>query len=382
MKIGIDARFYGEAGPGRYVGELLRNLEKIDRENDYLVYLKRSNFHAYEPQNPRFKKELADFNWYGFSEQLLFPFKLYRRNFDLVHFTQINVPLLYFRPFVVTVHDLILHEFSTERGNWLKRLLYRLKKIPYFLVFYHAVNRSRKILVPSQTTKEDLLKHYPIDPNKTRVTYEAVDHYPSSDDVKDQIEVLEKYGIKKPYLLCLASFYPHKNIRRLVEAFKSLKDRRVFGGQLVLVGKESDFSRMLRSWVEQEKIAGVNFPGFLSPQGYLPDSEVEVILANAHVYVQPALKEGFGLPPVEAMVFGVPTIVSDIPAMREMCAEAALYFNPLKVEDLVSQIDRLLIDEPLRDDLVKKGLENVKRFAWVSMAKQTLEVYKKAYARN
>ena len=99
MHIGVDARFYGEAGPGRYVSQLLKNLELIDNENEYTIYLKKSNFEQYLPGNPRFKKKLADFHWYSFAEQLIFPLMLYRENFDLVHFTQINVPLAYLKPF-------------------------------------------------------------------------------------------------------------------------------------------------------------------------------------------------------------------------------------------------------------------------------------------
>ena len=159
MKIAIDARFYGEAGPGRYCAQLLRNLEKIDVENDYTVFLKYSNYDLYRPSNVRFKKALADFHWYTFAEQVIFPLILYRGNFDLVHFTQINIPIFYFKPFVVTIHDVILHEFSTERGGIFRRLLYRLKKIPYHLVFLKNVFASVKIFVPSQATKDDLTKY-------------------------------------------------------------------------------------------------------------------------------------------------------------------------------------------------------------------------------
>ncbi len=142
MKIGIDARFYGEAGPGRYVSQLLKNLEVIDGENEYTIYLKKSNFNEYQPKNPKFSKKLADFPWYSFAEQLVFPFMLYKEKFDLVHFTQINVPLLYLLPFVVTIHDVILHEFSTERGGLFKRLSYRFKRIFYFCRIYPSVPRA------------------------------------------------------------------------------------------------------------------------------------------------------------------------------------------------------------------------------------------------
>lgn len=377
MKIGIDARFYGEAGPGRYVSELLRNLELIDDGNDYTIFLKKSNIDEYQPRQGRFRKSLADFHWYTLAEQVVFPLRLYQGNFDLVHFTQINVPLFYLSPFVVTIHDLILHEYPTERGNLLRRFLYRLKRLTYLLVFAKAVYFSRRILVPSQATKDDLQRYYKVRPDKIVVTHEAVDHYPTSPEVSGRVAVLERYGIKKPYLLCLASFYPHKNLKRLVEAFQRLRQGEKFAGQLVLVGKESEFSRLLQNLVERGKVAGVVFPGRSHPQGYLADEEVEVILANAFIYVQPSLKEGFGIPPVEAMVFGVPTVVSDIPCLREMCGEASLYFDPTRVPDIVTQIEKAVVDGSLRSQLRQKGFANVKRFSWRAMAKQTFAVYHK-----
>lgn len=376
MKIGIDARFYGEAGPGRYVSQLLKNLEKIDSVNDYIVYLKKSNFEGFVPEAVNFKKKLADYHWYSFSEQFSFLQDLNRENFDLVHFTQINTPLLYLKPFVVTIHDVILHEFSTERGNFLKKFLYRLKKIPYYLVFAKDVYLSQRIIVPSQVTKKDLLKYYPfISPDKIIVTYESVDHYPSSHNVYEKTEDLQKYGINKPYLFCLGSFYPHKNVTRLVKAFKLVKERKEFNGQLVLVGKGSYFSTKLKNFISENRIADVIFPGSSHSCGYLSDEEVEVILANAFAYIQPALKEGFGIPPVEAMVFGVPTAVSSIECLREMCSQASVYFDPTDVADMANKISILVSDNVLRDELIKKGLENVKRFSWLKMAQETLDVY-------
>lgn len=381
MRIGIDARFFGEAGPGRYVSQLLKNLEAVDLENEYTVYLKKSNFGKYQPRNPKFKKKLADFHWYSLAEQIIFPFLLLKENFDLVHFTQMNVPLVYWRPFVVTIHDVILHEFSTQRGNIFNRLLYRFKKIPYFLIFAKDVYESKAVIVPSQTTKSDVLKYYKINQQKINVTYESVDHYPSSGIIPNSNMILEKYGIKKPYLLALGSFYPHKNIERLARAYKVIRERGTFMGQLVLVGKESYFSEKLRDLVAAEKISDVVFPGAAHPSGYLPDEEVEPILANAFAYVQPALKEGFGIPPVEAMVFGVPTVVSSIPCLSEMCGEASLYFNPSDVTDMAAKIGYAVNDSTLRGALIKKGLENVKRFSWRKMALETLNVYRAAVNR-
>ncbi|MFC1639085.1 glycosyltransferase, partial [Patescibacteria group bacterium] len=121
MKIGIDARFYGSLGKGlgRYVSELIAGLERLDRDNEYVVFLRRENYDEYEPQAPNFSKRLAEIPWYGWREQLLLPGLLKRERLDLMHFTHFNVPLLYRRPFVVTVHDLILLQHPTTRASTL-----------------------------------------------------------------------------------------------------------------------------------------------------------------------------------------------------------------------------------------------------------------------
>ena len=376
MKIGIDARFYGEAGPGRYVSQLLKNLEAIDDQNQYIVYLKKSNYGSYLPRNNNFQKKLANYRWYSFSEQTLFLLDLYKEDFDLVHFTQVNTPILYLKPFVVTIHDTILHEFSMERGNLFNRLIYKIKRWPYFLVFAKDVFFSKSILVPSQATKDDLLRYYKsLKSEKIEVTHEAVDHYPNPQNAQNEEDVLNKYHIKKPYLLSLGSFYPHKNTKKLIEAFSLLKKKELFRGQLVLVGRKSYFSKMWKTYVDENGIEDVIFPGEINYQSYIVDDEAEVILKNATVYIQPALKEGFGIPPVEAMVFGVPTAVSDITCLREMCGDASIFFNPKDVTEMATKIGLLLGDETRRQDIVKKGFANIKRFSWSELARETLKVY-------
>jgi glycosyltransferase involved in cell wall biosynthesis len=118
MRIGIDARFYGSLGKGlgRYTEKLIFHLEAIDTDNEYVVFLRRENFDEYIPRSPRFRKVVAQYAWYGLSEQTLFVLLLYRFRFDLVHFPHFNVPLLYRRPFVVTIHDLILVHYPTLRN--------------------------------------------------------------------------------------------------------------------------------------------------------------------------------------------------------------------------------------------------------------------------
>jgi len=176
MLIGIDARFYGSIGKGlgRYTQKLVEYLEKVDEKNQYIVFLRKENFEEYQPKNKNFRKELADYRWYSFAEQIFFPFKLRKYKFDLVHFPHFNVPLLYRKKFVLTIHDLILIHFPTVRATTLSPIFYWMKFFAYKCVIKSAIKRSQKIFAVSKFTKKDILETYKkIPEEKICVTYEA-----------------------------------------------------------------------------------------------------------------------------------------------------------------------------------------------------------------
>lgn len=175
MRIGIDARFYGPSGGkgiGRYTQQLISNLEKIDSQNEYFIFLRQENFDLYQPQNKNFHKVLADYRWYSFKEQIFFPFKLYILRLDLVHFLHFNVPIFYFGKFIVTIHDLI-HQKSSIESSSLSWLMFHLKKIAYQIVVKSAIKRSRKIITVSDFSKQEIIRYYKVKSNKIFITYES-----------------------------------------------------------------------------------------------------------------------------------------------------------------------------------------------------------------
>lgn len=175
MRIGIDARFYGlPAGLGRYTEKLITYLEKVDQDNEYFVFLTKKGFDLYHPQNPRFRKILADYRWYTFKEQFVFLFKLYRARLDFVHFLHFNVPLLFFGKFVVTIHDLTQRRL-TKKASRLPLLPFYFKKLLYFLVIRHALKKSKKIIAVSGFTKKEIIKYYKINPEKIIIIYESAE---------------------------------------------------------------------------------------------------------------------------------------------------------------------------------------------------------------
>lgn len=372
MRIGIDARFYGPIGKGlgRYTQKLIENLERIDRNNQYFVFLRRHNFDDYVPQNSNFQKVLADYQWYTLSEQIRFPKLLNSYKLDLVHFPHFNVPIFYFKKFIVTIHDLILLHFPTRRSSTLGPFLYAIKFWAYKLVIHSAIKRSNRIITVSEFTKNDILENYPYIPQeKIVVTYEACEEYCMVSPKKDK-EILARYGIIKPYLLYVGNAYPHKNLERLILAFEKIKKGKK-DLSLILVGNEDYFYRRLQKLVQEKNIPAVNFPG------YVPDHELDILFHNALAFVWPSLYEGFGLPPLEAMASGTPVISSNHPCMKEILSDSACYFDGKNVSDIVKVMNKVISNEKICSNLVRKGYECVKKYSWKKTAKATLHIYVK-----
>ena len=380
MRIGIDARFFGPIGKGlgRYTQKLIENLEKIDKENQYFVFLGRENFEEYKPQSPNFHKVLANCPWYSLSEQIKMPWLLNKFQLDLVHFPHFNVPFLYRRKFIVTIHDLILLQFPTVKGTTLNSVFYKIKFWAYRFIIWSAIKRAEKIITVSNFTKKELLKYYRKDlaDEKITVTYEAGSDWEKNEkntDSKD-LGILKKYGIIKPYLLYVGNAYPHKNLERLVLAFSRLNSDQKY--QLVLVGKSDYFYQRLQKTIKEKNIKDVIFPEQIS------DEILGLIYQRSKVYVFASLYEGFGIPPLEAMSRNVPVISSDHPCMKEILGESAYFFDGEKEESIVVAMKKVLEDEEMRKNLIDKGLQQIKKYSWEKMARETLRVYQKINEKN
>src|SRR3989344_2399944 len=378
MLIGIDARFFGPKakGLGRYAQKLIEELERVDDRNDYLIFLRRGNFYEYQPRNPRFKKVLADWRWYSLGEQLFFPWQLYRYNIDLMHFTHFNAPLFYRRPMVVTIHDLILQRWPTCKNNFLSRAKYFFKNLGYKIVIRSALSRAKKIIAVSQFVKDDIIKSFGVADEKVEIICEgapeAINNQQSTTNNKI---ILERYGIKKPYLLYVGNAYPHKNLARLIKAFKILIKDKSDDLQLVLAGEEDYFYRYLKefynsiilcSMIELSEKRKVVFTGFVQ------ERELSCLYANAALYVFPSLCEGFGLPPLEVMAHGTPVGSSDATCLPEILGSAAHYFDAHNIADIAAKIKEVLVDDDLRQKLIAAGFEQIKKYSWRQMAEETV----------
>jgi glycosyltransferase involved in cell wall biosynthesis len=377
MRIGIDARFYGPQGKGlgRYTQRLIENLEKIDRSNYYIIFLTKENWEEYRPQNPKFKKVIADYRWYTLAEQIFFPIKILRNGIDLMHFPHFNVPILYPKKFIVTIHDLILTKFPTKRATTLGPLLYKIKYLGYQLTIGLAIRRAKKIITVSECTKKELIKQFKVDPEKISVTYEAADRVETG-QLKLPETGLERYGIVKKYLLYVGNAYPHKNLEGLLKVFKKLKENLEFEYQLVLVGKEDYFYNRLKN--EARGLGVLNKINGYSPAIFFGFSSQEILAdlyRNATLYVFPSFYEGFGLPALEAMSYGLTVAASNSSCLPEILGSAALYFDPRDEDNMGKIILDGLNNEPLRQNLIANGFKQIQKYSWPDCAKKTLEIY-------
>lgn len=373
MRIGIDARFFGplETGIGRYVERLVTHVAAIDTRNEYVIFLRRRSFDWWTPPNERWTKVLADYHWYGLAEQRHMPGVFRRQHLDGLHVPHFNVPLLTRSPFIVTIHDLILDEFPTERATTLEPLLFALKYQAYRAVVRHAVQDSRAIITVSEYSKQQLAQRFHLPDEKITVTYESVDALP--DPVP--FDHLADKGVRQPYLLHVGNAYPHKNLERLVAAVE-LANTRHIPFQLVIAGKDDYFSQRLRQEVAKRKLPNVVFFGFASEQ------ELSSLYAHAHAYIFPSLSEGFGLPGLEAMQAGTPVLAARASCLPEVFGDAAIYFDPYQPQSIADSIETALRDTLVRQRLIAAGRRRLESYSWRRMAEQTLTLYEHTFTHG
>ena len=175
MRIVIDARLYGleNAGLGRYTMNLVQELAKLDKENEYVVLLRKKYFNELKlPRN--WQKIEADFRHYSLTEQLKLPKMIKNIKPDLVHFPHFNIPLFFRGKYVVTIHDIVMHRNWGRQATTLPLSVYLIKRLVYRVVFDNAVKKAVIIIVPTNFVKEELINFYGLSSDKVIVTYEGV----------------------------------------------------------------------------------------------------------------------------------------------------------------------------------------------------------------
>lgn len=354
-RIGIDGRLWNESGVGRYIRNLVEGIDISKLDDEYVVFLSQENYSSVVFKNSKIRKAVTKARWHTLSEQFVFKKELDRFNFDLVHFPYFSYPAFYQRPFIITIHDLIIDHYPTGLASSLPLPFYQLKHLGYKAIIRSAVKNSKKIIVPTNATKEEIIDHYNADPQKINVIYEGFDPLIAGHDKKNLVS--------KNYILYVGNAYPHKNLDNLFRAFKYLRNEMDI--DLVCIGRDDFFYRKY----ERENQEGI----FILHN--IDDSALFEYYTNARLFVMPSLMEGFGLPALEAMSLSCPVISSGTPALREVLDDAALYFDPKKPIEISRTAEKVLKDGEFSSRLVAKGRERSKKFSWKTCVDKTLNIY-------
>ena len=367
MKIGIDARMYGKAqsGIGNYIKQLTSTIFEIDKDNDYYLFLLEPAFLAYQRPHPNIHKVKVTSRWYSLAEQTKFLLAINKYKLDLMHFPHFNAPILYQRPQVVTIHDIIPKFFpGHKQKNWFRKKAYE-------LVIKSNLQKSAAIITDSNYTKNDIIRYFQTNPDKIRVVYLGIESHFQRPENYDKIkELKDKYRITKPYIFFISVWRNHKNFEGLIKAFEIIKKQGNLDCQLVLGGQEDPHYPNIRQAIELSPVKqDIIIPGFIS------DLDLPLFYQAANLVAIPSFYEGFGLIGLEAMACGTPVVSSNAASLPEINGNAALYFDPKNPAEMAAKISAVLTDSNLKEQLIAKGLEHIKKYSWPDCARQTLQIY-------
>jgi glycosyltransferase involved in cell wall biosynthesis len=261
---------------------------------------------------------------------------------------------------VVTIHDCAFvdqaNSYSRTFAAWYQFLIPRLAR------------SIRRIITVSEFSKHRIVDVCHVRPEKIAVVYGGVGQQFRPHSADEVAAARQQLGLPERYVLCVGSLEPRKNLARLLHAWQRVQPRQR-GLTLVLVGAKG---HVFRDAGLPDEPAGVKLAG------YVTDDLLPAVYAGAESFVYPSLYEGFGLPVIEAMASGVPTITSNITSLPEIAGDAALLVDPEDIESIANGIERLADDASLRTALRAKGLLQAQQFTWDRAAVETWQVLEAA----
>lgn len=364
MRVGLDARKLRDFGIGTYIRNLLRQLDRLDRETEFVVLGDPVDLRALGSFGPNFRLVAETAGSYSISEQFRIPIALRRHRVTLFHAPHYVVPPLVACPSVVTIHDCIHLMFPQYLPNRFA-LAYARRSMSM------AARRATRVLTVSESSKRDLLRFLDVPPEKIDVIYNAYDERfaiePSEEDV---VRVRERYQLHDQFVLYAGNVKPHKNLERVIEAFKIVRERGFDRLKLVLIGDDiSKYTGLRRAVHRYHLHTSVRF------LGHLPQETLAVMYRLAGVFVFPSLYEGFGLPPLEAMASGTPVVTSNVSSLPEVAGDAAVLVDPYDPVAIADGIYRVLTDQALRCDLQRKGPIRARQFSWEQSIRRVHQIY-------
>lgn len=376
MKIGIEGqRLFRKKkhGMDMVALELIKNLQIIDTENQYVIFVRPDEDDRCIPEAPNFKvvqlqSHLGFFGW----EQIALPKAAYTEACDVLHCTSNTGPIFCKVPLITTLHDIIyLEHISLFRaaGSWYQKLgnMYRRWFVP------PVIKKSKKVITVSHYEKDRINQYFGFTDNRLTAIYNGVgEHFEKVTDAVTLDQVKEKYTLPNAFFFFLGNTDPKKNTKGVLEAF---------GNFVATDGK--DYKLVMLDYDEdalQKLLASLGMPQLrknIHLLGYVPNSELPAIISQCTIFLYPSLRESFGIPILEGMACGVPVITSNTSSMPEVAGlDTALLVNPNKPQEITAAMQTLVADKNLANLLSEKGILRSRDFSWGAMSKQVLALYK------
>lgn len=337
-------------GIGRYLINFLEWAARERPETEFFLYS--NQFTGFTLAAPNFKivviPEKATFVW----DQVLLPLRLKKDRVHVFFSPYYKAPVFSPCPTCVTIHDLLFLEMYHSGAKE------KIKNFLFLLLAGIISRRTARVITDSHFSREDILRRMRIGREKVEVVYinTSKNLYPEED--RNELErVRRKYGAGDRYILYIGNFKAHKNIGKLVEAFRLLqKEEGLKDYNLVLGGKKDAHSTAMEKMISEQGLEGrVRFTG------HLEEGDLRGLYSAASLFVFPSLYEGYGLPVMEAMACGTPVACSNRTSLPEIAGAAAVLFDPEDAEEMANAIKSVITDDGKRRELIQKGLERVKK---------------------
>jgi glycosyltransferase involved in cell wall biosynthesis len=366
MKIGIDCRELRNyiTGIGRILLEFLGEIKGDSKDFNFILFGNQyTDFLLFQDVFKNYKKVIIKEKFTLWWDQIQLKNAIKKNNIDVFFSPYYKIPLLTKTKTILSIFD-VTYLLVEPYNTYFKSKLY----LKNFIKL--ASKKAQKIITCSNYTKNDLLKILNLPKEKIEVAYLGVSSKFKIIHEKDKMELVKKkYGIDNKYILYVGNLKPHKNVKRLVDAYNLLPEIIKREYNLVLAGGQST---RLTKGNEQLGLRDLQSTIFV---GHILDEDLPTLYSSAELFAFPSLYEGFGLPPLEAMACGCPVVSSNTSSLPEVLGDAALFFNPYRVEEMSLAMRQMLEDENLRKKYRQKGLDRVELFTSERMTSKILNVF-------
>lgn len=356
--------------------ELINELQKIDHENEYVIYVKPDEDTETLKETANFKIVELPGGPYPTWEQFALPKAAKRDGCDILHCTSNTAPVNPGMPLVVTLHDIIYLEgisIFKKGGTWYQKFgnMYRRYVVPA------VVKKSDKIITVSKFERNRINEFFNFPDNNERLVaiYNGVtEHFKPINDKAELKRVKDKYNLPDRFMFFLGNTDPKKNTPGTLKAFSDYLKKTNEDVYLVMLDYEIQaLTSVLKDIGAPELIDRIILTG------YVVNTDLPAIYNQCEIFLYPSLRESFGIPMLEAMRCGTPVITSNTSSMPEVSGNAAFIVDPYKPEEITNAIIEINGSEKLRSELIEKGLKQAEKFSWKNMAIEVLELYKSVY---